>query len=262
LHQFADAAPDVPSLASLLERDATKEVVVSAPSSSRERPNRSAILIACAAIIVIGIVGVALSGRSSGNGPGPADTVGLTPTVAPTPSDSTAPAPSTTTPEATSDDPTVLAHVEEVQIRGFSGLNGLTLSIDAVEHDGVVSGEFRVGNVVVTIQCAGTRTYVGDLILGGVVTANTDGSATLDDVSVAIGDVLALVIRDKPVHAGQRVTLYDPSIWYGEQAAQHDGPCSELVESYPFSLDGGFFDDVSGEQFETHPPRECRTVLC
>jgi hypothetical protein len=244
MHQFADAAPDVPSLASLLERDSTKQVV-SAPSASRERPHR-----------------VALSGRGSGNGPGPADTVGLTPTVAPTPSDSTAPAPSTPTSEGTSDGPTVLAHVEEVEIRGFSGLNGLALSIDAVEHDGVVSGEFRVGNVVVTIQCAGTRTYVGDLILGGVVTANTDGSATLDDVSVAIGDVLALVIRDKPVHAGQRVTLYDPSIWYGEQAAQHDGPCNELVKSYPYSLDGGFFEDVTGEQIETHPPRECRAVLC
>jgi hypothetical protein len=72
-----------------------------------------------------------------------------------------------------------------VEIRGFGGLNGGTLNIDAKELDGVVSGEFQIGNVVVTIQCAGTRRSIGDLILGGVVTDNTDGIAQLDGVNVA-----------------------------------------------------------------------------
>src|SRR5215212_8086088 len=203
LHHFSDATPDVPSLRALLEQGGPKQVVVSAPSPLRERPNRSAILVACAAIVAIGIVGVALIGRGSDSGPGPADTVGLTPTVTPSLSDSTTPAPSTTTPEATADGASVLAHAEAIEIAGFGGLNGLTLSIDAVEHDGAVSGEFRAGNVVVTIRCWGTRETIGDLILGGVVTANTDGIATLDDVSVAVGDVLALIVRDDPEPVGQ-----------------------------------------------------------
>ena len=117
-----------------------------------------------------------------------------------------------------------------------------TLNIDAFE-DGA---EIRVGQVTVTIQCTGSRPSTGrdlasrDVILGGVVTANPEGLATLDEVNVAIGDLLALIIREHQ-SGGRPMTLYHPSLWYGEQASEHTGSCSDLVESVPSNLDGGFF---------------------
>ena len=63
---------------------------------------------------------------------------------------------STTTTEAPDDGPTTLARGDDVEIGGFGGLVGQTLNIDAVEQDGEVTGEFRVNNVVVTLQCADT----------------------------------------------------------------------------------------------------------
>ena len=140
--------------------------------------------------------------------------------------------------EATDDGPTNLAKSEDVVI---GEVGGQTLSVDAVEEDGEVTGEFRVDNVVVTIQCTGTRSLTGsdsngrDLILGGEVTDNPDGLARLDEVNVAMGDLVALIVRENG-----RVTLYAPSLWYGEQATA--GSCNDLVESVPSNLDGGFFD--------------------
>lgn len=138
----------------------------------------------------------------------------------------------------------------DVEITGFgsSGLNGQTLSIDAEQQDGKATGEFRVGNVVVAIQCAGSTFDGRDLIVGGVVTEN-DGAPRLDDTTVAVGDLLALIIRHDGAPDGrtQRVTLYQPSLWYGEQANEHTGSCIALVDSVPFNLDGGFFDDVDGD---------------
>ena len=114
--------------------------------------------------------------------------------------------------------------------------------IDTVEE----AGEFRVDNVVVTVECADKRRSFGatferrELILGGVVTANPDSVAMVDNVNVAVGDRLALVIReDHP--DGHRVTLYHPSIWYGDRASEHTDSCIDLVVSVPGSLDGGFF---------------------
>jgi hypothetical protein len=114
--------------------------------------------------------------------------------------------------------------------------------IDTVEG----AREFRVDDVVVTVQCVDKRTSHEaslarrELILGGVVTANPGGVAMVDDVNVAVGDRLALIIReDHP--DGHRDTLYHPSIWYGDQASEHTGSCIELVVSVPSSLDGGFF---------------------
>lgn len=119
----------------------------------------------------------------------------------------------------------------------------------------MVSGEFRVGRAVV-IQCASTRSN-GDLILGGVVTENTEDIATLDQADVAVGDLLALIIRNGPSPSGQRVTLYHPSLWYGQRASEHVGSCNDIVESVPSNLDGGFFDDVRGGDIETgRPPRD------
>ena len=127
----------------------------------------------------------------------------------------------------------------------------------------MVTGEFRVDNVVVTIQCAGTRTRHGDLILGGVVTDNTDGIAMVDEVNLAVGNPLALIIRN-----GASVTLYHPSLWYGEPASRHAGSCIDLVESVPDSLDGGFFEDVVGgvaietaEQHGANPNRRSPTPI-
>lgn len=92
---------------------------------------------------------------------------------------------------------------------------------------------------MVAIQCAGARSGKY-LILGGVVTDNTDGPARLDDINVAVGDLGALIIRKGLPPVGQRVTLYHPSLWYGEQASEHAGSCNDLVESVPSSRDGGF----------------------
>jgi Tol biopolymer transport system component len=139
-----------------------------------------------------------------------------------------------------------LAKADDVSIEGFSGLSGRTLSIDAEQQDGVVTGEFRVGSVVVAIECAATATGGKDLILAGVVTENSDGTDRLDDIDVTVGNPLALIIREDPPPIGQRVTLYHPSIWYGEQASV-DGPCTDFAKSAPSYLDGGFFDDVKGD---------------
>ena len=161
------------------------------------------------------------------------------------------------TPTAEAGNPTTLAKGEDVKVAGFGGLAGATLNIDTVEKNGQVTGELRVDNVVVAIHCAGARMSTGaqlngrDLILGGEVIGNADDLATLDHVNVAVGDLLALIIRDdRP--GGQRVTLYHPSLWYGEQASEHAGSCNELVESVPSNLDGGAFDSVAdGHHIET-----------
>jgi len=101
---------------------------------------------------------------------------------------------------------------------------------------------------VVAVQCAGATNGGRDLILGGVVTENSDGPGRLDETTVAVGDLLALIIRNAPSGGRtQRVTLYQPSLWYGEQAS-NSGSCIELVESVPDNLDGGFFDDVDGDR--------------
>ena len=180
-------------------------------------------------------------------------------------------------PPSNDDRPTTIAWGEDVGIGGFggSGLAGQVLNIDVEEQNGEVTGEFRIANVVVTLQCMDTRTLSGsdfdrrDLILGGEVTANPDGLATLDAVqvtddpdglathavNVAVGDRLALIIREDDDRPGSpRVTLYHPSLWYGDEASEHAGSCDELVASVPGALDGGFFDDVNdGDDLETVP---------
>lgn len=137
---------------------------------------------------------------------------------------------------------------EDVEIVGFDDLRPM-LDIDAVVRDAEATGQFRVEGIVVAIECADTRTSTGgapdgrDLILGGQVTVNEDELTTLDDVDVALGDRVALIIREG-LPAGQRVTLYEPSLWHGEQASA--GSCEDLVESVPSNLDGGFFDHIVG----------------
>ncbi len=97
----------------------------------------------------------------------------------------------------------------------------------------------------------GARSNARDLILGGVVSDNTEGLAMLDDVNVRVGRLLALIIRGND-DVGQRVTLYQPSLWYGEQADEHAGSCDDIVESVPPNLDGGYFDDIkTGHEIDT-----------
>ena len=122
-------------------------------------------------------------------------------------------------------------------------IGGQTLNIDAVEQDGEVTGEFRVNNVVVTLQCADTEFDGRDLILGGEMTDDPDDQglvADVGDATVTVGDLLALIIREDDPDS-YRVTLY---------ANDSAGSCTELVESVPFNLDGGFFAGVDAGDIE------------
>jgi hypothetical protein len=210
-----------------------KEIYVSVDSPTNEGRNRRRLaMAAAAAVAVIGVTGIAYAvGTSSGDDetPAPADA----PTVAPTTVAPTTVAPTTvapTTETAATDPPTVSEPPT-------------TLALAALE----AGRQFRVANVIVTIQCTATKSTPGsamrDLVLGGVVTDNPDALATLDDVSVAMGDLLALIIREDP-GGGRRVTLYDNTQWYGGAAINS---CDELVESVPTWVDGGFFNaDIPG----------------
>lgn len=103
---------------------------------------------------------------------------------------------------------------------------------------------FRVADVVVAIQCTATKSTpdstMRDLVLGGVVTENPEGRGTLDGVSVAVGDLLAMIIREGPDDLGRRVTLYPATQWIGGAPIS---ACDELVESVPTWVDGGFFHE-------------------
>jgi hypothetical protein len=117
-----------------------------------------------------------------------------------------------------------------------------TLALDALED----AEQFRVANIIVTVQCTATKSTpdsaMRDLVLGGVVAENPDNRRTLDGVSVAVGDLLALIIREDPDRPdlGRRVTLYDNTQWFGGATISS---CDELVESVPTWVDGGFFND-------------------
>ena len=223
------------------------------PAVENERA-RSARWLAAAAVLVLVVAAVVLV-RNAGDGEdAPVDVV------------------PTTTSEAGG--PTTLAKGEDVEIDGFeSEFYGRTLNIDAVEEDGEVTGEFRVDNVVVTLECADTRQATGvdstgrDLILGGEVTEDPDGQGLLVEPGkglvvdpgpgryVAVGDVVALIIRegdegDEGAPERDSVTLYDSrAVPQGYGSA---GSCTELVESVPGDLDGGFFNPVAfGHHIDT-----------
>jgi hypothetical protein len=126
---------------------------------------------------------------------------------------------------------------------------------------GEVTGEFRVDNVVVTVQCADTEFDEQDLILGGEVTDDPGGQGLLVAPGmglvadpgpgrfVAVGDVVALIIREENA-SRDSVTLYDTG--YLPPGNGRAGSCTELVESVPGDLDGGFFNPVAfGHHIDT-----------
>lgn len=127
-----------------------------------------------------------------------------------------------------------LAKGEDIELVGAGeGLNDQTLNIDAVEKDGEVSGEFRITDNVVAIQCADTETD-GVIVLGGKGIAGPD---------VADGDLQALVIR---VGEPDSVALVGNDV--GATS------CAELVASIPDSMfaDDGLFDELEdGDDIET-----------
>ena len=219
------------------------------PAVENERA-RSARWLAAAAVIVLVAAAVVLVRNARDGDDAPVDVV-----------------PTTSTTEAADDGPTTLARGEDVEILG-SEFAGRTLNIDAVEEDGEVTGEFRVDNVVVTLQCAGTSdltesTTGRDLILGGEVTEDPDGQGLLVEPGqglvadpgpgryAAVGDVVALIIRegDEGAPERDRVTLYDPALMPPFASA---GSCTELVDLYYGNLDGGFFNPVAyGHHIDT-----------
>ena len=141
--------------------------------------------------------------------------------------------PSTTTSEAAG--PTTLAKGEDVELVGdvHSGLGAQTLNIAAEEENGEVTGQFRVTDNVIRIDCANTHTD-GVVILGGEATEGPD---------VAVGDLLALIIREGDPDS---VSLY----------ANDSGAasCAELVESvsdHSLTNDSNFVDVEDGYDIET-----------
>ena len=83
---------------------------------------------------------------------------------------------------------TTIAKGEDVELVGDTGTAGQTLNITAEEVNGEVTGEFRVNDVVVGVDCANTETD-GVVILGGAVTADPGAN-------VGVGELLALIIKE------------------------------------------------------------------
>jgi Fe-S cluster biogenesis protein NfuA len=113
----------------------------------------------------------------------------------------------------TQDTVTTIAKGEDIELQGDTGdLSSQTLNIDVTEQGGEVTGEFRVTDNVIAVQCADTDTE-GLVILGGAVTSGPD---------VPEGDLLALVIRDG-----------DPDGVALESNSTHAKTCEELLAATP-----------------------------
>jgi hypothetical protein len=137
---------------------------------------------------------------------------------------------------ACSDDgPTLIARGDDVEMVGEAGIAEATLNLDAQEEDGEVTGEFRVGDYVHTVQCADTSTD-GLVILGGEVTASPDGE-------IALGALDALIIREGDP---------DSVAIIGNESGE--ASCAALLESIPEDFlddDSNFHDVQNGSDIET-----------
>jgi hypothetical protein len=132
------------------------------------------------------------------------------------------------------DDPTTIAKGEDVELVGSGpDLGGQTLNIDVEEQDGEVTGEFRVTDNVLTVECVDTDTE-GIVILGGVATGGPD----LND-----GELVALVIRE-----GDPDSVFLVANDVGAES------CEDLVDSISdetLSNDGEYVDVEAGSDIET-----------
>jgi len=143
---------------------------------------------------------------------------------------------STTASEAPGGGTTTLAKGEDVELVGdvhSGGLGAQTLNIGAEEMNGEVTGEFRITDNVIKVDCADTHTD-GVVILGGEATDGPDFAA---------GDLVALIIREG---APDSVAL----------RANDTGAatCAGLLKSIPEGLltnDNNFVDVMDGYDIQT-----------
>jgi hypothetical protein len=156
---------------------------------------------------------------------------------------------SSTTTQAPVASPTTLAQGEDIELVGGpeSGLGNQTLNIDANADNGEVTGEFRVTDNVIRVDCADTlrvlrRPPPGDsvdgvIILGGEVTEGPDFAIAGQKV------LMALIIKEG-----------DPdsvSLYANEGGADS---CTELLESIPDDLlanQSNFVEVEDGYEIET-----------
>lgn len=137
-------------------------------------------------------------------------------------------------PRATEDGPRTIASGTDIEIEGAGdGLPGQTLNISVEEEGGEVTGEFRITDVVNTVECVDTDTD-GVVILGGTVT---------DDAGAGFeGSLNALVIKDGDP---------DGVFLYGNDVGATS--CEELIDSIPeaeLTGDDAFFALEPGSDIE------------
>lgn len=142
---------------------------------------------------------------------------------------------STTTSDAADDGPTTLAKGEDVELVGYvpSGLGNQTLNINAEEVNGKATGEFRVADNVIRVDCADTDTD-SLVILGGEVTGGSDFAA---------GDLVALIIREG-----------DPDSVALRANDSGAASCTGLLKAIPDELltgDSNFVDVKDGYDIQT-----------
>ena len=137
-------------------------------------------------------------------------------------------------PPATEDDIRTIASGTDIEIEGEGdGLPSQTLNISVEESGGEVTGEFRITDIVNTVECVDTDTD-GVVILGGTVT---------DDAGEGFAGALnALVIKDGDP---------DGVFLYGNDVGATS--CTELVASIPkadLTGDDAFFALEPGSDIE------------
>jgi hypothetical protein len=147
--------------------------------------------------------------------------------------DSSAAEETTSTTASDDDASTLIASGEDVELVGDDDLGGQTLNITAEEEDGEVTGEFRVADNAVAIECVDTDTE-GVVMLGGAATDGPD---------VTEGDLLALVIREG-----------DPDGVFLVANDAGAASCTELLDSISrddLDEDGLFVPVEAGSDIET-----------
>lgn len=127
------------------------------------------------------------------------------------------------------DGPTTLAK-GDVAFDGGDGFGKQTLDIDAVEEDGKVSGEARIGDdAVITLDC-GEEASDGVVVVGGEVTGPSGGEL--------VGDRLYLVLREGDPDSGAL------------HGADGFGSCAEVAESDVLDDESMFHEVAEGDDLE------------